>query len=122
MSEIKQPRFSWGQKVQHRENGTPFFIRSIYWEAHGGLWLYGPEHALPHWSEKQLTEVVEPLRAEFECEWRDMEASDRLFTDRRKFPTPVWSMHGALTFSDQPMEEVKKFVGKRTRVIVEEII
>lgn len=103
MSEIKQPRFSWGQKVQHRENGTPFFIRSIYWEAHGGLWLYGPEHALPHWSEKQLTEVVEPLRAEFECEWNQIVTSDG-FT----------AVIPIISFDD-----LKQFIGKPTRAIVE---
>lgn len=107
MSTQQQPKFKFGQKVQvsvggiNEEPSEPFVINCI--SDTGEYFSYRQPSG--YWTkESDLTEVKEPLKAKFECEWGG---------DEHCVPYPR---------DDESCAALEPFLGKRTRVTIEEII
>lgn len=111
MSEIKQPKFKFGQNVMTKNLvGAIFEIRH---EVKSNTYVYTVSNGLyeSKYLEKYLKEYSEPLRKELTIEWaRGIQ---------RPSMGPDWDI---VVMNNVPFAEMAPFIGKRTKVTIEEIV
>ncbi len=102
-----QPKFKFGDKVQvTNTKGITFLVTNINWSEWGEKFTYRAKGHNSEFYESDLTLVVEPLSAEFECEWAFNKHCGY-------FPFVVGTGHTP--------KELESFAGKRTKVVVTEV-
>ena len=97
---MTQPKFKIHQKVRATD-GRVFVIDMIGYNRSVETYVYGGATTGFSVNEDEITEWREPMRASFECSW--------------------WISNG-VRYPDASVNILEPFIGKRTRVTLEEVL